>query len=204
MKKSRKLALLMLPILAAYIFQATQYARAPVKYNFYVVYAKNADIALVNGSDISPNGETLLQNTTAQEGLYVVSLGAWGPGYRVNYTDAFNITNNQEFPLRMIAFNFSSASDGEEFLRIHVYNDTNQDGRGDTKVCVWDGLTTLLGQEPDYDYIYFKEAEDGQVNGGTSRVIIEIRIPETGIDGLTGTTPTLTYEGTLYLWFSSA
>lgn len=202
MKRSRKMALLMLPILAAYIFQATQYARAPVKYNFYVVYAKNADIALKPGSDLSPNGDTLLQNAT-QEGLYNLTLGQWGPGYRVNYTDAFNITNNQEFPIKMIAFNFSSASGGEEFLRIHVYNDTNQDGRGDTKVCVWDGLTTLLGQEPDYDYIYFKEAEDGQVNGGTSRVIIEIRIAETGI-GLDEFHPKLEYKGTLYLWFSSA
>ena len=110
MKRNRLLALIMLPMLAAYMFQATQYARAPIKYNFYVVYAKNADIALTPGSDLSPNGQTLLQNSSTQQGLYNLSLGQWGPGYSVNYTDAMNVTNNQVFAIQMIGFNFSGVS----------------------------------------------------------------------------------------------
>ena len=198
MKKSRKLALLMLPILAAYVFQATQYARAPVKYNFFVVYAKNADIALKPGSDLSPNGETLLQNATTQDGLYNLTLGQWGPAYRVNYTDAFNITNNQEFALRMIAFNFSLGSTGNDWLKIYVLNDTTNDGFGDDEVLVWDGSSTVLTST---NYIYFKAAADGQVNGGTSRVKVMIKIPDTGIDF--GGQASLPYSGTIHMWFTS-
>ena len=59
--KNKNAMLLLLPLLLAFAFQATQYARAPVEYNYYIVYAKNADIALKPGTDLSPdglNGET--------------------------------------------------------------------------------------------------------------------------------------------------
>jgi len=193
MKKSRKLALLMLPILAAYVFQATQYARAPVKYNMYVVYAKNADIALEPGSDKGPNGETLLQNATTQAGLYNLTLGQWGPGYRVNYTDAFNVTNREVFNIRMIAFNFSSTSTGQAYLKMYMLNDTNNDGFGDAEIVVWDGSNSVLNSTY---YVFFKAAASYGVEGGTSRVKVMISIPETGVN-------LQKYEGTVYLWFTS-
>jgi hypothetical protein len=93
--KRRKMTLLMLPFLLTYVFQATQYARAPVKYSYYVVYAKNADISITNGTDLAPDGESLLQNSTTQQGLYNLTLGGWGPGYWINYTDAFRIINRE-------------------------------------------------------------------------------------------------------------
>ncbi len=193
MRKSRKLAILMLPILAAYVFQATQYARAPVKYNLYVVYAKNADIALKPGTDKSPNGQTLLQNATTQQGLYNLSLGQWGPGYRVNYTDAFNVTNNEAFAIRMIAFNFSSDSTGKAYLNIYVLNDTDDDGYGDTEVLVWDGSSSVLTST---NYIYFKATATYGTSGGTSRIKVMVKIPETGVN-------LDTYTGTIYMWFTS-
>ena len=195
MRKSRKMALLMLPILAAYIFQATQYARAPVKYNFYIVYAKNADIALRPGSDLSPNGETLLQNATgppAQQGLYNLTLGKWGPGYRVNYTDAFNITNREAFAIKLIGFNFSG--DGGPYLNIYALNDTDLDGYGETEILVWDGTTSAVNST---NYLWFNATAAYGTDGGTSRIKVMINIPETGV--------TIdTYEGTIYFWFTSA
>lgn len=192
MRKSRKLALLMLPILAAYIFQATQYARAPVKYNFYIVYAKNADIALRPGSDLSPNGETLLQNATTQEGLYNLTLGQWGPGYRVNYTDAFNVTNREAFAIKMIGFNFSGT--GGNYLNLYALNDTDLDGYGETEVLVWDGTDSALNST---NYIWFNATAAYGTDGGTSRLKVMINIPETGV--------TIdTYSGTIYFWFTSA
>jgi len=183
----------------AYMFQATQYARAPVKYNFYIVYAKNADIALKPGSDLSPNGQTLLQNSTSQQGLYNLTLGQWGPGYRVNYTDAFNVTNREVFVIRMTSFNFSSDSTGNNYLRIYLLNDTNNDGYGNSEVCVWDGTTTFLSSS---NYIYFKAATSYGNDGGTSRVKMEIRIDETNVN-INATSPTLAYSGTIYCWFTS-
>ena len=196
MKKSRKLALLMLPILAAYIFQATQYARAPVKYNFMVVYAKNADIALKPGSDLSPNGQTLLQNATNpnQPGLYNLTLGRWGPGYRVNYTDAFNITNREAFAIKLIGFNFSGQGGG--YLNIYALNDTDLDGYGETEELVWDGTISLLNST---NYIWFNATAAYGTDGGTSRVKVMINIPESGVG-----TPPITYSGTIYFWFTSA
>lgn len=186
------MALLMLPILAAYIFQATQYARAPVKYNFYIVYAKNADIALRPGSDLSPNGETLLQNATTQEGLYNLTLGQWGPGYRVNYTDAFNVTNREAFAIKMIGFNFSGT--GGNYLNLYALNDTDLDGFGETEVLVWDGADSALNST---NYIWFNATAAYGTDGGTSRLKVMINIPETGV--------TIdTYSGTIYFWFTSA
>ncbi len=199
MRKSRKLALLMLPILAAYLFQATQYARAPVKYNFFVVYAKNADIALNPGSDLSPNGDTLLQNATSQQGLYNLTLGKWGPGYSINYTDAFNVTNREAFNIMMIGFNFSEASTGNSYLKIYILNDTDSDGYGDTEVLAWDGSNSAISST---DYIWFTAAATYGNDGGTSRVKVQIDLPESGIDF--GGQAQIDYDGTMYLWFTNA
>jgi len=194
MNRSRKLVVLMLPILVAFLFQATQYARAPVKYGYYVVYAKNADIALRPGSDLGPNGENLLQNSTDQEGLYNLTLGKWGPGYNVNYTDAFNVTNREVFAIRMIGFNFTAGSTGLQYLRMYVLNDTDDDGYGDAEVLAWDGSNTVLSST---SYVYLKAATSYGSDGGTSRVKVSIAIDETGV--------TLTeYTGTLTMWFQSA
>jgi len=188
------MVLLMLPFLLAFIVQATQYARAPVKYGYYVVYAKNADIALTPGSDLGPNGETLLQNSTDQEGLYNLTLGKWGPGYNVNYTDAFNVTNREVFAIRMIGFNFTAGSTGLQYLRMYVLNDTDDDGYGDAEVMAWDGSTTVLSST---NYVYLKAASGYGSDGGTSRVKVSIAIDETGV--------TLgQYNGTLTMWFQSA
>jgi len=194
MNRSRKLVVLMLPILVAFLFQATQYARAPVKYGYYVVYAKNADIALRPGSDLGPNGENLLQNSTDQEGLYNLTLGKWGPGYNVNYTDAFNVTNREVFAIRMIGFNFTAGSTGLQYLRMYVLNDTDDDGYGDAEVMAWDGSNTVLSST---SYVYLKAATSYGSDGGTSRIKVSIAIDETGV--------TLTeYTGTLTMWFQSA
>jgi hypothetical protein len=193
MKKSKRIAILMLPILVAYLFQATQFARAPIKYNFFAVYAKNADIALTPGSDLSPNGQTLLQNASAQEGLYNLTLGQWGPGYRIDYTDAFNVTNREVFNITMVAFNFSATATGTEYLRLYVYNDTDQDGYGEDEILAWDGTQTVINST---NYCWFQAASSYGNNGGTSRIKVRIELPETGV--------TLqAYTGTLYVWFTS-
>lgn len=191
------MALLMLPFLLAYLFQATQYARAPVKYSYYVVYAKNADIAMIPGTDRSPDGTPLLKNSTMQQGLYNMSFGKWGPGYRINYTDAFHVRNDEAFAINLIALNFSGDSTGNQYLVLYMKNDTDQDGVADG-----DWIATYLGAEtrPPYDgpqlnatkYIYIDSGAEGPVK-------IEIMIKET-IGTLNETTP---YSGTLYLWFTS-
>jgi len=200
MKKSRKMALLMLPFLLTYLFQATQYARAPVKYNYYVVYAKNADIALKPGADLSPNGLTLLQNATSQQGLYNLTLGQWGPGYRINYTDAYHVRNNEAFAVKLVSLNFSSDSTGNNYLALYMRNDTNGDGNpeGDW-IPVYLGSDTWLpangNQLSVTNYIYF-------VSNAELPVMVAISIPETGL-GLSQGTPLLAYTGTMHMWFTS-
>jgi hypothetical protein len=195
----RKRLTLLLPFLLAFTFQATQYARAPVEYNYYVVYAKNADIALRPGTDLSPNGATLLQNATSQEGLYNLTLERWGPGYMVNYTDAFQVCNREVFDIRMIAFNFTGASTGSDYLRIRLQNDTDDDGVGDAWVTVWDGSSTTLSTT---NYVYLKAAASYGVDGGNAQVSVDLVIPSSGI-GISGGTPELTYTGEVRLWFTS-
>jgi hypothetical protein len=205
MKKSRKMALLLLPLLIGYLFQATQYARAPVKYSYYIVYAKNADIAILSGSDLSPeDGNYLLRNST-QQGLYNLSLGEWAPGYRVNYSDAFHIKNNQAFEIILITVNFSSISTGTSYLNLYMKNDTDGDGNADGGwILVWQGCT--------YNETHWLGAGTGNqlsasyfirfVSGAELPVKIEIVIPETGV-AISQSTPSILYEGTLYLWFTS-
>ena len=195
----RKSLALLLPLLVGFAFQATQYARAPVDYEYYVVYGKNADIALKPGTDLSPNGQTLIQNSSGQEGLYTLSLGKWGPGYIVNYTDAFRVTNREVFNVRMIGFNFTAASTGGAYLRISVQNDTDDDGVGDTWIEAWDGTTTVLSPT---NFIYFKATATYGNDGGSSQIRIDIVIPSTGV-GIDSGTPELNYSGQLVCWFTS-
>jgi hypothetical protein len=194
--------MLMLPLLITYLFQATQYARAPIKYNFYVVYAKNADIALQPGSDLSPNGLTLLQNASTQEGLYNLTLGQWGPGYRINYTDAFHIKSSEAFGVGLISLNYSTDSTGNNYLAIYVRNDTDGDGVADGPwIAAWLGSDTwppANGNQLNASYFIYLAASMAEY----IPVKIEIKIPETGIAIGPGT-PVLPYTGTLYLWFTS-
>jgi len=208
MKKSRKMVLLLLPLLITYLFQATQYARAPVKYNYYIVYAKNADIALLPGTDRSPeNNDFLLRNATNQQGLYNLSLGEWAPGYRINYTDAFHIKNNEAFAVILMSFNFSSEANGTDYLAVYMKNDTDGDGIADGNwIAVYLGSETWPpnngNQLSASNYIYLA----ANMQGNASKYIpvkLEIKIREDGITGLTPGTPSLRYSGTMYLWFTS-
>lgn len=181
------------------MFQATQYARAPVAYNYYVVYGENADIALRPGNDLAPNGNPLLQNSSGQYGLYNLSLGRWGPGYSVNYTDAFHVVNREVFNITMVGFNFTGDSQGNAYLRIYVYNDTDYDGVGDTEVEVWDGTNTVLNST---NFVWLKAADTYGNDGGDSRVKIRVLIPDS-VAGLDQNTNELGYIGTCLLWFTS-
>jgi hypothetical protein len=189
----------MLPLLVAFMFQATQYARAPVAYNYYVVYGENADIALRAGNDLSPNGQPLLQNSTGQYGLYNLTLGKWGPGYDINYTDAFHVVNREVFNITMIGFNFTGSSTGNSNLRIYVYNDTDYDGVGETEVEVWDGSTTALNAT---NFIWMKAADTYGNDGGDIPVKLRVLIPDT-VAGLDDATNELAYSGKCLLWFTS-
>ena len=197
--KNRNTLLLLLPILLGFAFQATQYARAPVEYNYYLVYAKNADIALKPGNDLSPNGQTLIQNSTTQDGFYSMVLGRWAPGYMVNYTDAFRVVNREVFNIKMIGLNFTAGATGNDYLRIRVQNDTDDDGVGDTWVTVWDGASTTLSVD---NYIYLKATATYGNDGGSTQVSVDLVIPSTGI-GISSGTPELSYSGQLLLWFTS-
>jgi len=203
MKRSRKMVLLLLPFLITYLFQATQYARAPVKYNFYVVYAKNADIALQPGTDRSPeDNDYLLRNSTSQQGLYNLSLGEWGPGYRINYTDAFHVKNNEAFAVILTTFNVSSDATGSNYLAVYMKNDTDADGIADGDwIAVWLGADTwnpANGNQLNSTYYIYFAANMAQY----IPVKIEIKISETSV-GISPGTPLIAYSGTLYLWFTS-
>ena len=204
MKKSRKMALIMLPFLLTYLFQATQYARAPVKYNYYIVYAKNADIALLEGTDLSPeDGGKLLRNST-QQGLYNLSLGEWAPGYRINYTDAFHIKNNEYFSVKLICYNYSSDATGTEYLAVYMKNDTNGDGTADSDwIAVWLGTQTWPPNNGNQlsvsNYIFFKGSNTIHTE---VPVKIEIKIAETNVN-INATSPSIEHTGTMYMWFTS-
>ncbi len=196
------MVLLLLPFLIGYIFQATQYARAPLKYGYYLVYAKSADISLLPGTDLSPeDGDTLLRNATTQAGLYNLSLGAWAPGYNVNYTDAFRIKNREAFSIKMITLNFSSDATGQKYLAIYLKNDTDGDGSPDGNwKAVWFGSETYspgTGNQLNLTYHMFFPS-DAELS-----VKVEIKLPETGLS-INDFTPSLQYTGTMHMWFTSA
>jgi len=197
--RRRKMLMLLLPLLMGFALQATQYARAPVEYNYYVVYGKNADIALRPGADLSPNGQTLIQNSTGQQGYYTMELGKWGPGYIVNYTDAFRVVNRELFNVRMVGLNFSAAATGMDYLRIFVQNDTDDDGVGDAWVQAWDGSTTTLSAS---NYVYVKAATTYGNDGGSAAVRVDIALPDSGI-GIDNVTPEINYSGIMNAWFTS-
>jgi hypothetical protein len=151
------------------------------------------------GNKLSPNGQTLIQNSTVQEGLYSLSLGKWGPSYVVNYTDAFHITNRKVFNVRMVGYNLTAASTGGEYLRMYVQNDTDDDGVGDTWIQAWDGTATTLSAS---NYIYLKATSTYGDDGGYAQVRIDVVVADTGV-GIDNDTPELNYSGQLVCWFTS-
>jgi hypothetical protein len=192
--KKKNSVLLLLPLLVGFAFQATQYARAPVSYNYYIVYARSADIALKPGNDLGPDGLALLRNSTSQYGYYNLTLGKWGPGYVVNYTDAFHIVNREVFAVKMIGFNFTTGATGNNYLTIYIQNSTG------AWVEAWNGASSQLSTT---HYIYINAAASYGVDGGVAAVKINIAIPSTGI-GLTGSISSLPYSGQIVAWFTSA
>jgi len=127
-------------------------------------------------------------------------MGNWGPGYRINYTDAFHIRNREAFAVKLISLNFSADATGNQYIAIYMRNDTNGDGNADGDwIAVWLGSDTWL------------PANGNQLNATRSiylvsnaelPVKIAIKIPESGLD-LSQGTPQIAYAGTLYLWFTS-
>lgn len=191
---------MLLPLLLGFALQATQYARAPIEYDYYIVYAKFADILIKPGTDLSPTtGDFLLQNSTFQDGLYTMRLGRWGPGYVVNYSDAFRIVNREIFDIKMIDLNFTSTSTGDQYLSIWIQNDTDSDSFGDRWVLAWDGSISTLSKN---NYILIKSASSYGEDGGNAKVFLKVEIPK-NISNVSNIEPELVYNGQISLWFTS-
>jgi len=97
----------------------------------------------------------------------------------------------------MVGLNFTGT--GGPYLNIYVLNDTDWDGNVDDEVLVWDGSSSPLSST---NYIYLNETDTYLTDGGTSRVKVMIKIPETDV-GLDGQSE-IRYDGSMYLWFTSA
>ncbi|NVM23826.1 MAG: hypothetical protein HWN68_18860 [Desulfobacterales bacterium] len=91
----------------------------------------------MNGSDLAADGSPLLKNSSDQQGYYKLDLGHWGIGYRIDYTDAFRIVNQQAFNISLIYLNFTDESDGNCYMWLWVQN-------GSQWACAWNSTHSLL------------------------------------------------------------
>ena len=128
-----------------------------------------------------------------------MSLGRWGPGYVINYSDAFRIVNREIFDIKMIDLNFTSSSTGDRYLSIWIQNDTDTDGMGDRWVLAWDGSDSPLSKN---NYIFIKSAPNYGEDGGYSKVFLKVEIPK-NISDISNTEPEMVYNGQILLWFTS-
>lgn len=143
MKIDRRLILIGVMLIVLSMTMATQYATTRVTFSFSIVHPSDADIRYI-GSDNSSNDNMrvlrVLNNATTDEKYATIELGSWMPSSEKNYTAAFGIVNEEEWPVNITYINVSGSN--TTFLTIWLHHNRTADYTGDTadqQVKVFDG-----------------------------------------------------------------
>ncbi|MBN1280472.1 MAG: hypothetical protein JXA00_02370 [Candidatus Thermoplasmatota archaeon] len=100
---------------------ATQYATTKIPYSFGIVHPSNADIRFVgadNSSADEPRALRILDNSSGSQ-YYQLMLGNHSLGNVKNYTAAFAIVNEEQFPINITYINVSG--NGSSFLSVWLH-----------------------------------------------------------------------------------
>ncbi|MBN1281241.1 MAG: hypothetical protein JXA00_06295 [Candidatus Thermoplasmatota archaeon] len=103
---------------------ATQYATTKVPYTFGIVHPSNADIRFVASDNCSDDNLPVLRvsNNASGSQFVEIKLGDWFPNSVKNYTAAFAIVNEEQFPVNITHVNVS----GDASTYIDIWLHTNR------------------------------------------------------------------------------
>jgi hypothetical protein len=103
------------------VVMATQFATTRVVYSYGIVHPSNADIRFVgsdNSSDDEPRALRVTNNASGSRAL-IINLGNQSLGDTKNYTAAFAIVNEEQFPVTITSINVSG--NGSSFITVWLH-----------------------------------------------------------------------------------
>ena len=125
---SRKFAILigLLLMLLSTLF-ATQYATTKVAYDYSIVHPSDADIRFIGSDNSSEDGIRLLRvaNNVSTSQYVQVNLGNWMPNSMKNYTAAFAIVNEEQFPINISFVNVSGTT--ASYMSVWLHGNRSKD-----------------------------------------------------------------------------
>jgi hypothetical protein len=107
---------------------ATQYATTKASFSFGVVHPSNADIRFVGSDNCSGDTKRVLRienNESATARFVTISLGDWLPNSVKNYTAAFAICNEEQFPVNITRINVSGT--GAAYISVWLHGNRTKD-----------------------------------------------------------------------------
>jgi hypothetical protein len=142
MRIDKRLILIGAMIIVLSMTLATQYATTRITYSFTIVHPSDSDIRYIGSDNSSADALRVLRVTdnSSNDKYATIELGSWMPDSEINYTAAFGIVNEEQFPVNITYINISG--DNTSFFTIWLHNDRDADYTGDTanqQVKVWDG-----------------------------------------------------------------
>ena len=143
MKIDRRLVLIGVMLIVLSMTMATQYAVTKVSYSFAIVHPSNADIRYIGSDNSSDDGNRVLRVLNNASKYLTIELGDFAPNQQKNYSAAFGIVNEEQFPINITFVNISGTD--ATYLDIWLHADRDQDFPNDgTAVKVVDDGTALF------------------------------------------------------------
>jgi len=127
MRIDRRLVLIGVMLVVLSMTMATQYAQTKISYSFTIVHPSMADIRFIGSDNCSDDGSRclrVLNNDTASVFL-TLKLGELAPNSTTNYTAAFGIVNEEEFPVNITYFSINGVN--ESYFDVWVHGDRDED-----------------------------------------------------------------------------
>jgi hypothetical protein len=229
MRMDRRLILIGVMLVVLSMTMATQYATTRVQYTFGIVHPSEADIRYIGSDNSSDNTRVLrISNNGTGSQYATIDLGSWMPNSQKNYTAAFGIVNEEQFPVNITHVNISGTNATYLTIWLHGSRTADYTGESASMVKVWDsngarfsstdvawtlsagdGVVTsmnysgseLINTPWDYDgtsNVRYSETDVAAVNETNDFVWVGISL-NLPTDAGSGTTPT----GTIYIHFKS-
>jgi len=167
MRIDRRLVLIGVMLVVLSMTMATQYATTKVTYSFSIVHPSEADIRFIGSDNSSTDNLRCLRisNNATGSKFMTLELGDFFPNTEKNYTAAFGIVNEEQFPVNITYINISGINSSYVDLWVHGDRDADYTADGAASVMAVD---SGVAQYTANDVIWTLAAGDGDtttING---------------------------------------
>lgn len=129
MRLERRLIFLGIILVVFSMTMAPQYATTRVTYSFGIVHPSHSYIRYIGSDNSSGDNMRVLRVSNNNTPVVTIELGDWLPDSEKNYTAAFGIVNEEQFPVNITYVNVSGTE--ASYLTIWLHHDRTADYTGE-------------------------------------------------------------------------